>query len=141
MLALREQRIRRRPWTWFLVWFLLGAGYGLGVVGLLSIGVLLLPVCGAITVLVLLRWPGRGGLAGLICGPSAPLGYVAYLNRHGPGTVCSTTEHAQSCVEQTDPRMWAIAAACFLIVGLAVEYAVLRRCHTAGDDAPEDGTG
>jgi hypothetical protein len=78
---------RARPWVYFAVWSLTGATGAACLVGILSIGLFVLPVALAATVLLARRWSSRSGLAGLVAGLALPLLYVALLNRSGPGLV------------------------------------------------------
>jgi hypothetical protein len=48
-----------------------------------------------------------GGIAGVISGLGVPLLYVAFLNRHGPGTICTTSHNGgQSCVDELNAWPW-----------------------------------
>ena len=84
----------RRNVIWFIAWMLTGAGYALGILGALSIGPYVLVITVAATIVLATRTGSRVGLPGLISGPSLPLFYVAFLNRSGPGTVCTSTVRA-----------------------------------------------
>lgn len=98
-------------------WAVVGALAGFAVAALLSIGVLVLPV-----VLVLAGvgvWSVRlrtGLLPGLLLGASLVSLWLAFTNRAGPGTVCTTTAASQSCGEHWSPRP-------FLVVGLVLAAA------------------
>jgi hypothetical protein len=79
----------RRNVIWFIAWMLMGAGYAIGILGALSIGPYVLVIAVAATIVLATRTGSRVGLPGLISGLSLPLFYVAFLNRSGPGTVCT----------------------------------------------------
>jgi hypothetical protein len=50
---------------------------------------------------------------------------VAYLNRGGPGNVCTTTATSQSCTTEWSPWPW-LAAGLLLVAAGAVTFAWLR---------------
>ncbi len=90
--------------VWFGVWLLVGAGYGAGLLASLSIGVPI--VLGAVvgSALPVARRVGGGASAfGVISGFGLPLLYIAFINRGGPGTICTMTASSQSCVEEFSP--------------------------------------
>ena len=70
---------------------LTGAGYALGILGALSIGPYVLVITVAATIVLATRTGSKVGLPGLVSGLGLPLFYVAFLNRSGPGTVCTST--------------------------------------------------
>ncbi len=112
----------------FLAWAAVGAGLGLGVAGILTIGVFVLPAT-LVVMAALIRLDGAGGArgaagtrrawrargAGMLSGlGSVPL-YLAYLNRGGPGTVCHAISGGQKCAQMWSP--WPFLAAALLLVG------------------------
>ena len=105
-----------RLWAWFGAWLLTGAAWALSLVAILSIGLFVIPLAIVATVLLARRTSWRLGFSGLIAGPGAPLIYVAYLNRAGPGNVCTAVARGTSCMQEFDPLPW-------LIVGLALATA------------------
>jgi hypothetical protein len=125
-------RASQRSWPWFFAWFVLGAGYALSVLGALTIGVFILPFVVAGTIVVVRRSGSREGAAGLISGLALPLLYVAYLNRDGPGTVCTSSAGGQSCTEEMNPWPWLALAAVLVIIGLLAFQISRRRGRTAG---------
>jgi hypothetical protein len=130
----------RRGSSWFIAWMFVGAGYSFGVLALLSIGLYVLVVTVAATVFLATRTGSRVGLPGLISGLSLPLFYVAYLNRSGPGTVCTSTATSQSCGDEWSPWPWLLIGI-VLLVGGFVWYAMASRRRDAalrppGPDAP-----
>jgi hypothetical protein len=117
---------RQRRWPWFLAWFVLGAGYALSLLGALTIGVFILPFVLGATVVVVRRPGSRAGGAGLISGLGLPLLYVAYLNRDGPGTICTRSARGQSCTEELSPWPWLALAAALIVIGL-LAFRIARR--------------
>jgi hypothetical protein len=128
--------IDRRNATWFIAWMLVGAGYALGIVGALSIGPYVLIVTVAATIVLATGAGSRVGLPGLISGLSLPLFYVAYLNRSGPGTVCTSTATSQSCVDEWSPWPWLVIGIA-LLVGGWVWFAVAERPRGVAEALPD----
>jgi len=119
---------------WFGVWSAIGAAYALALLGAMTIGVFVLPF--AVVATLFVRWHRRAhvGLPGLISGAALPLLYVAYLNRSGPGTVCSAIPGGQSCTDEWSPWPWLSLGLALLVAGVIV-FARRRRPHSAGSDA------
>jgi hypothetical protein len=115
-----------RSGPWFLAWPAIGAVAGLGVLTIPTIGPYLLLVSAAAALAVTARGRSTAGLPGLLSGVGLPLLYVAYLNRRGPGTVCTTTATGQSCVDEWSPWPWLATGAVLLLAG-AVWCAVTDR--------------
>lgn len=112
---------RPAPWAWFFAWFAVGAAYALSVVGAATIGIFVLPVAVAATVWLARRPSSRRNLPGLLSGLSAPLFYVAYLNRSGPGTVCNALSGGgEHCSDQWNPWPWFAVATALFLAGFAV---------------------
>jgi len=116
----------RRNVIWFIAWLLMGAGYAIGILGALSIGPYVLVITVAATIVLATRTGSRVGLPGLISGLSLPLFYVAFLNRSGPGTVCTSTATSQSCVDEWSPWPW-LAIGIVLLVSGCVWFAMANR--------------
>src|SRR4051812_20431501 len=88
-------------WAW---WVLVGALVGVGIAALLTIGVLLLLLAGVLAAIGA-RTPSlrnRSALA-VPAGVGLAVLYLAWLNRHGPGTVCNTTGGTTTCSDQLSP--------------------------------------
>jgi hypothetical protein len=104
-------------------WTLVGAGAVLGVLTLLTIGIFVLPVTGLLA--GLLAWRGRG-LPGRLIGPGLLTGaavipfYIAFLNRAGPGMVCTTWATGGSCTQEMSPWPWVAAGLCLAGAGTAL---------------------
>jgi len=86
-------------WAWFGAWLADGASYVVAVLGALSIGLFVLVVAIALTVVLATCRGSSVGSPGVISGAGLPLLYVAYLNRGGPGNVCSTFANGASCTQ------------------------------------------
>jgi hypothetical protein len=115
-------------WVWFAAWLLIGAGYAFSLLGAASIGLFVLPLPVLATILLARRQHANSGLPGLISGLGIPLLYVAYLNRAGPGTICTTiTSGGQDCNDEWSPWPWLAAGTILLALGAAAFIA--RRGH------------
>ncbi|MBS2964837.1 hypothetical protein KGA66_17400 [Actinocrinis puniceicyclus] len=102
-----------------VLWFLDGASLGFGLAAILTIGLLLLAF-GVVGAVLLGRsaafrryWPAVVG------GPAPALAFLAYLNRSGPGTVCTATATSSGCVQEYSPWPF-LGLAVFLLIGAAV---------------------
>lgn len=100
----------------FAGWTVAGAGICLGLLTGFTIGIFVLALT-ALLVGALLAAPGErdGGAVGLVSGAGLVPLYVAYLNRAGPGEVCTRTRAEQRCEEMWNPWPW-LAAGIFLVV-------------------------
>jgi len=110
-----------------MAWLLAGAGYALSLIGAASIGLFVLPLPVLATVLLARRQPAARGLPGLISGLGVPLLYVAYLNRAGPGTICTTVTGGQECTGEWSPWPWLAAGVILLVLGVAAFVGRQRR--------------
>jgi hypothetical protein len=116
-----------RPRIWpFFAWAAIGTGAFLALITGFTIGLLVLPLV-LVALTALLIWPGSRTSAalGLISGLGLMPLVVAYLNRGGPGNVCTTTATSQSCTTEWSPWPW-LAAGLLLIAAGAVAFAWLR---------------
>ncbi|MDN5766487.1 MAG: hypothetical protein L0H96_12270 [Humibacillus sp.] len=109
-----------RSWAAFFAWLLVGAAFMVGLLSILTVGVPILLVAVVATVALGLSKRARAGVPGLVSGLAVPLFYVAYLNRSGPGQVCTTTAEVTSCVEQWSPWGWIAAGVVLLVAGAAL---------------------
>jgi hypothetical protein len=96
-------------------------------VGIASIGLFVLPLPVLATVLLVRRQPATSGLPGLISGLGVPLLYVAYLNRAGPGTICTPVTGGQECTDEWNPWPWLAFGVILLALGVAVFVGRQRR--------------
>ena len=112
-----------RPPRWAYAWWALtGAVVGIGVAGLLTVGILVLPVGLALVVAGCLWRPlsGRAAVAAVGGLAAAPL-YLAWVNRDGPGTVCEALADGTACAERWSP--WPFLAVAVVLVAVSVGVA------------------
>jgi hypothetical protein len=116
----------RRAWAWFACWALVGACWGVTILGALTIGPFILPLSVGGTIFLLTRKSARIAAAGAVAGAGIPLLYVASLNRSGPGPVCTGTRSSGSCAEQYSPWLFLIPGLLFVLAGFVV-FVLVRR--------------
>ena len=116
------------PWRWFVAWAAVGVLVPLTVLGAFTIGPFMLPLA-VVGIVVLVRRPrAHAGAVGLLTGVGLPLLWVAYLNRSGPGLVCTSTATSQSCEQQWSPWPW-LAVGLITTVGGALAFEGVRVRH------------
>lgn len=116
-----------RTATWFGLWALAGAAGTLGVLTLLTVGVFVLPA--ALMLGAALAWRAPRWLAGpaIVAGLGAPLLYVGYLNRGGPGTICTAWAGGGQCTQETSPWPWVGAGLVLALAGVALSLLAAQR--------------
>ena len=119
-----------KPRIWpFFAWAAAGAGICLGpLTAFTPIGLLVLPVVIAALGDTAADRPGsRTGrrAPGLSPGSDLVPLVVAYLNRGGPGDVCTASAASQSCTTEWSPWPWLGAGLALVTLG-AVAFALLR---------------
>ncbi|WP_042372208.1 hypothetical protein [Streptacidiphilus neutrinimicus] len=109
-------RDTRRAWIWFLSWAAVGAGGVTALLTVLTVGPYV-AVLTLVAAVLLGRVPrSHGGLPGLVAGAGVLPLVVAWLNRSGPGNVCS----GNACTEEWSPWPWLAAGVVLLAVGTAI---------------------
>ncbi len=116
-------------WPWFAGWVVVGATWSLAGIAVLSFGLLVAPAAVVGTVLLARRAPPGSSRVGVVAGLGlAPL-FVAYLNREGPGNVCSEVAHGgHSCLQAWNPWPWAAAGTSLVTVGITLFLVLGHRC-------------
>ncbi len=104
----------------FALWAIVGAGGMLGLLTAPTIGIFVLPVTVALA--TVLAWRRRVRLAGpgVLTGLGLLPCYVAYLNRGGPGTICTTTAAGGSCTQEWSPWPWLAVGVCLALAGMVL---------------------
>lgn len=110
----------------FAAWMLVGATFGFGVVSILTVGAPIVAV-GVLAALLLLRWHApRRSLAGIVSGVAAPFAYLCFINRDGPGLVCTGGgSQALRCVDEPSPWGFGLVAV-LLFCGGVIAYFVAK---------------
>lgn len=85
---------------------------------LLTIGPFVLAATGALLFVLLRSEAAHVGRPGLVAGLGVPLILIAYLNRHGPGDHCTTSELSTRCTEEWSPWPWLIAGLLGVVVAV-----------------------
>jgi hypothetical protein len=81
----------------------------------------------------LLLWKVGVGpaLTGILAGGAAPLLYVAWLNRHGPGSHCTVTATSSSCTDEWTPWPFVVVAVAMVVAGV-ISFVRLRGAQSRG---------
>jgi len=108
--------------VYFGLWFLVGAGACLAVLGVLTIGFFVAPVVAVLAGVLLVSAGASRGIFGAVSGASLMLFFVAWTNREGPGEVCTVKPHFTECAERWNPWPWFVVGLVFLSVGIIVFY-------------------
>lgn len=117
---------RRLAHGWPL-WLVGGLLASLGVVSLPSIGIFLLG--GALLILLAAAaWARPRGMPLVLVGAAAPLLWVGWLHRGGPGQRCWQGGRTSGCTELLDPWPFVLAGLVLAAAGLVLLVAV-RRPH------------
>src|SRR2546430_2296091 len=120
-----------REWAGFSAWLVIGAAYAVSLLAMLTVGPFIAPVALVLTVLLWRKRRAARELLGLVSGLALPLLYVAYLNRNGPGNVCTTgREGSQSCIDEWSPWPWLAAGILLLLAGAGAFVAARRAARS-----------
>jgi hypothetical protein len=90
------------------------------VLSILTIGPFVLLLTLFLCAFLLWRLDFGWGMAGLISGAAAPLLYVAWLNRGGPGEVCTGDSRAISCTDEWSPWPFLAVAVVLVVAGVVL---------------------
>jgi hypothetical protein len=120
----------RRATVAFLGWTAVGAGMVLGLLTILTIGILVLPATALLAGFLAWRRRSRPAWPGMLTGLGLVPLYVAYLNRGGPGTAARPSALSGSCMQEMSPWPWVAAGLCLAGAGTVLGL-VLRRSRAA----------
>jgi hypothetical protein len=104
----------------FAGWCLAGAGGCLGVLSILTVGPFLLLGTLLLSAWLLSRFNFGWAMGGLLSGAALPVLYVAWLNRDGPGQVCTSTATRETCADEWSPWPFVVAAVVLAVAGVVV---------------------
>ena len=119
--------VRSRTVLAFAVWALAGTLAGLGALAILTIGIFVLAAAALVAVGAALLRADVESMAGVLVGLGAPLAWIGWLNRDGPGEVCTRTARSMTCSEEWAPWPWFAAAVCCVVAGVALFVVLARR--------------
>jgi hypothetical protein len=124
-------RSARRDALQLAGWAVVGAGAISAVLTVLTIGLFVLLATAVLTAVLARSAGGRLAGPGLLAGAGLIPIYVAYLNRGGPGMVCTTVPSGGSCVQEWSP--WPFVAAGLCLVGAGIALGVHARRSRQAD--------
>jgi hypothetical protein len=101
----------------FVGWCAVGAALCLSVLTLLTIGPFVLLVTLMLIGVMLWRVDFGWAMAGMISGAGLPALVVAWLNRDGPGEVCTRSATELSCGDEWSPWPFVVVGVLLLVVG------------------------
>lgn len=116
----RWQEGKRLTWWQFAAWALCGASAAFVLVGAFAVGPLAI-VPTALFALLAVRLGGANlSSVGVVTGIGAWCFVVAWLNRGGPGNVCTTDQHGTLCQSEWAPWPFWIAGALSTVIPLVL---------------------
>ena len=102
----------------FLGWCVAGAAGCFGVLSLLTVGPFVLLGTLFLCAWLLWRFDFGWAMGGLLSGAALPVLFVAWLNRDGPGRVCTSTATETSCTDEWSP--WPFVVVAVVLAGAGV---------------------
>lgn len=114
-MSVRDDSVAAFGW-----WCLAGTGFAVGVLALFTVGPFLLLASYALSGVLLWRVGFGWAMAGLLSGAAVPMLWVAWANRHGPGTSCTSTALSTRCTEEWSPWPWLVLAVALVAVSVVV---------------------
>jgi hypothetical protein len=129
-----------RAWGWFLAWSVVGVGFfgGLLAVFALPVTLVLWGISGGGAVIIAKHKEARGAWPGIVSGASILAFFIAYLNRNGPGEVCTAHIGRASCT--SSEQQWSpwpfVAVGVIMVVGGVAGFISYAGSHT---NEPSDG--
>ena len=117
------------PWLWFAAWAVIGLLDALGLASMLTIGVFVAPIAAGLTVLMSLHKAARRYWPGVVSGMGAIPLVLAYLNRGGPGYICTTSATGGQCQQEWNPWIFLTVAVALIATGIGVQTSRSDRAH------------
>lgn len=112
-------------------WALVGALGAFGLVSLLSIGIFVLLGTALLTVLAIALEIDRRTTPALLIGAAVTPFYIAWLNRDGPGNICTAIQNGTTCGEQSNPWPFVAAGAVMIALGVVLLRAARGKARRA----------
>jgi hypothetical protein len=128
-------RGHRRAALRFAAWAAVGFGALAGVLTVLTIGFFVLLATAGLAALLARRADGRLAAPGLLAGAAVLPFYVGFLNRDGPGMVCTMTRTGGSCVQEMSPWPWVAVGLCLAGASAWLYVVLLRRLEKSTGEA------
>jgi hypothetical protein len=124
--AQQQPRARAPSVAAYVGWVVVGAALAVGLLGAFTVGPIAIVVAVVMMFVLLARPAGRSAAGyGALSGAGAVPLYVAWLNRQGPGLVC-TSRAATQCVSEWSPWGWLIFGIVLVAAGITA-FAMSRR--------------
>lgn len=121
-------------WSWFFSFLLAGAVLGVGVLALLTVGLLVVPF--GLIALLLLATNGhsRSSWPGVLAGIALPVLWLAWLNGFGPGAVCTSGR----CLRGGNPWVFLAIGVLLAVAGCAAFLWLRERAIRRQMSDPQD---
>ena len=131
----------------FLAWVVVGLMVAFDLLAFISALVIVLPITGALTAGLIIwldkRWRSPAAKWGIAVGAAAMPLFIAYNNRHGPGTYChaftTSAGTGRSCGDEWDPRPWVVIGIGLVLTGVIGAWWSGYRACRAGSGARPTG--
>jgi hypothetical protein len=104
----------------FAWWCVAGVGFAFGVLAVFTIGPFLLLGTFVLCAVLLWRLDFGWGMAGLLSGAALPVLLVAWTNRHGPGTYCTSDALSTQCTDEWSPWPFVAIAILLVVAGVVI---------------------
>ena len=112
-------------WAWFGAWVLVGASAALALISFVIPFFVIPIVLGGV---LIWRRESHQSAVGAVSGAGFLFLYVAYVQRDGPGTTCTSLPHGgQQCDEHLNPLPWLVLGILLVVAGVAIFARVSRR--------------
>ena len=118
------------------LWVAVGALGCLTVLTVLTIGWMVAILTVVVLVAAILLTRGRG-VGGLLLGIALPLAWVGWLNRQGPGEVCTSSSTGTECIEMFSPWPFFAVGAILAALGIVLATVTVRPASRRPHPSPQ----
>ena len=116
-------------WFGFFAWPIVAVALVASILGMLTIGIYVLPFA-LLGLHVVLKWGGnRRSSVGIISGAGLPFLFVAYLNRNGPRSVCHPYGNGEECAIEKGPWLYSIMGIALVVTGVVLFVRMRRKSN------------